>query len=87
MQTVTAADEPRPVLWENWDSVEIFIPVKNDSQIIDKLPERGSKINLEEFGLSERQIKFVKDYLKNMMKIILKICFMKIKLIKCLLKI
>ena len=45
--------------------LSIFIPVKNDSQIIDKLPERGSKINLEEFGLSERQIKFVKDYLKN----------------------
>ena len=45
--------------------LSIFIPVKNDSQIIDKLPERGSKIKIEEFGLSERQIKFVKDYLKN----------------------
>lgn len=45
--------------------LSVFIPAKNDSQIIDKLPERGSKINLEEFGLSERQIKFVKDYLKN----------------------
>ena len=43
----------------------IFIPAKNNLEILNKLTERGSKIKLEEFGLSERQIKFVKDYLKN----------------------
>lgn len=38
-------------------------PSKVETQI--NLPEPGTKIHLEDFGLSERQIEFVSDYIKN----------------------
>ena len=46
-------------------TLSVFIPAKNNLESLINLPERGSKINLEEFGLSERQINLVKDYLTN----------------------
>ena len=46
-------------------TLSVFIPTKNNLESLINLPERGSKIHLEEFGLSERQINLVKDYLIN----------------------
>ena len=46
-------------------TLSVFVPAKDNLEILNNLPERGSKIHLEEFGLSERQINLVKDYLIN----------------------
>lgn len=42
----------------------VLVPAK-DTDISVVLPERGSEITLEDFGLTERQIKLTKDYMES----------------------
>ena len=45
------------------DNLHLFVPIKPIFNKTIKLPEVGSKIILSDFGLTKRQINFLKDYM------------------------